>query len=96
MCKDRLKTFHHRQGLKNTPYAPPFFRKLNKVSASPKRENKQSEGPRVQEWRDPTQKHEAGLESKRVQGSEEKGLQGNNNDTTTGMDRLSGNWLGGR
>lgn len=96
VCKDRLKTFHHKQVLKNTPYAPPSFRKLNKVSASPKWENKQSEGPRVQEWRDPTQKHEAGLESKRVQGSEAKGLQGNNKDTTTGMYRFSVNWLGGR
>lgn len=66
VCKDRWKPFHHKQGLKNTPYAPPFFRKLNKVSATPKRENKQSEGPRVQEWRDRTQKHEAGLESKRL------------------------------
>jgi len=36
-------------------------------------ENKLSEGPGVQEWRDPTQKQEAGLESRRVQGCEEKG-----------------------
>lgn len=49
----------------------PLFQGSNKGCASLKLEKKLSEEPRVYKWRDPTQKNEAGLESKRVQGSEE-------------------------
>lgn len=53
------------------------------LAASLKLKNKEREGPGVQEWRDATQRHEAGLESNRMQGSEEKGLQSHSPSGTT-------------